>query len=260
MSNALRRLREKLNDPLFIRTSDGMVPTAYAESIIHTVSSSLAELRNCLSATSVFASDTKHNFRLMMGDYNGAIVLPRVLSELQVSAPNITLTTTHIDRNSAYEKLRAGRTDVVITTELNGPGLYQQQLFEDAYVTLVGKAQSEVSGDLNLEKFCDIPHVLFSLEGRGTSNVDVALDKLSRQRQVALRVPHVSVIPQVLESVPYLATLPLRLAEVYLQRYDLKVYEPPVELKQLKVYQYWHSRQHHDPACIWLRSQIKGVF
>ncbi|MCJ8337163.1 MAG: LysR family transcriptional regulator [Pseudomonadales bacterium] len=257
VSNALRRLREKLHDPLFVRTADGMLPTVYTESIINVVTDALSSLRDCFASGPVFEGTSKHNFRLMMGDYNGAIVLPGLMQQIAKTAPNVSIRTLHIDRTSAYEKLRTGRTDLVISTDLSGPGLYQQQLFEDTYVTLVGSENPLVKDQLTLEQFCEIPHVLFSLEGKGSSNVDVALAKRSLKRNLVLRVPHVSVIPQVLEQNHYLATLPARMAIGYLQRYDLKIFQPPVDLAPFTVYQYWHTRQHHDPAVAWLRSQLK---
>jgi len=257
VSNALKRLRDKLQDPLFIRTADGMVPTAYAESIMPAVAQSLAGLRDCFAARREFEPESRHNFRLMMGDYNGAIVMPRLMQTLAQQAPAITVTNSHIDRNSAYEKLRTGRVDLVITAALEGPGLYQQQLFEDRYVTLAGEHNDHIRNGLNLDRFCELPHVLFSLEGHGRSNVDKALEPLGRKRHIALRVPHVSIIPAVLEQTDYLATLPARVALNYMERYRLRLFETPVELDQERVFQYWHSRQHQDPACVWLRKLLK---
>lgn len=39
VSNALRRLRERLDDPLFIRGADGMVPTALVQALIGPIES-----------------------------------------------------------------------------------------------------------------------------------------------------------------------------------------------------------------------------
>ncbi|MGY0217506.1 LysR family transcriptional regulator [Endozoicomonadaceae bacterium StTr2] len=260
VSNALKRLREKVGDPLFVRTADGMVPTTYAEKIIPVVSGSLAALRDCLAATGSFdCSLSSDNFRLTVSDYIGSLLLPGLMRQLENVAPGITITTSHIDRDSAYEKLRTGRTELVVSTDLNGPGLYQQQLFEDHYVTLGGKHHFDKNCRMTLKKYCETPHILFSLEGKGAGNVDTALAKQSLRRKVALRVPHVSVIPAVLEQTGYLATLPSRVATQYLERFELKQFQPPLELDGYKVFQYWHTRQHHDPACSWLRSVIKSL-
>ncbi|MCE0494702.1 LysR substrate-binding domain-containing protein [Vibrio sp. DNF-1] len=140
---------------------------------------------------------------------------------------------------------------------MTGAGLYQQQLFEDSYVTLARKNHPQREGKLTLDIYSEIPHVLFSLEGKGISNIDTALAAYSLTRKIALRIPHMSVIPMVLEKTDYLATIPKQLAEHFLTRYELKMYRPPVDLKPFTVYQYWHRRQHHDPACAWLRKQIK---
>ena len=45
-SNALARLRDTFNDPLFIRTAQGMMPTPLAQNIITPVRSALHLLRS----------------------------------------------------------------------------------------------------------------------------------------------------------------------------------------------------------------------
>ncbi|WP_373054832.1 LysR family transcriptional regulator [Vibrio salinus] len=88
VSNALKRLRNKLNDPLFVRTTDGMIPTAYSESIAGVVTDSLNNLRDCLSSESIFTDESTRSFRLMLGDYYGAVILPSLTRLLQEQSPN----------------------------------------------------------------------------------------------------------------------------------------------------------------------------
>src|SRR5215510_8594831 len=55
MSNALARLRRTFNDPLFVRTSEGMSPTPVAQSLIGPVRLALAQLREIFDEKSAFA-------------------------------------------------------------------------------------------------------------------------------------------------------------------------------------------------------------
>ena len=49
VSNQLARLRDAFDDPLFVRTSEGMVPTPRAEAIADPIRKSLVEIRFCLA-------------------------------------------------------------------------------------------------------------------------------------------------------------------------------------------------------------------
>ena len=176
MSNALRRLREKLDDPLFVRTSEGMVPTNYTIAIQPTVSHALNSLRDCLTPDISFdPAQAKNHYRISHSDVIGSILLPDLFTNLQTKAPDVSFTFRHNDRVSAYELLRTGRLDLVLSSDLEGPGMYQQLLFEDEYVTVISKTHSSIGDELSLDQFCAARHVIYSLEGHGPSNVDTAL-------------------------------------------------------------------------------------
>jgi DNA-binding transcriptional LysR family regulator len=48
MSNALHRLRVTFDDPLFVRTSSGMLPTAFARSMFDSIRPALGQLRETI--------------------------------------------------------------------------------------------------------------------------------------------------------------------------------------------------------------------
>ena len=64
ISNALTRLRNILDDPLFIKTNDGMQPTAFAESISGRVSEALSLLQNVSQSRSRWPDRTKLTGRI----------------------------------------------------------------------------------------------------------------------------------------------------------------------------------------------------
>ena len=54
MSNALKRLREQFDDPLFVRTPGGMVPAAGAKKLIDAIEEGLAKLNQAIDQTRNF--------------------------------------------------------------------------------------------------------------------------------------------------------------------------------------------------------------
>ena len=77
VSNSLSRLRSLFDDPLFVRTAEGMVPTPVSQNIIGSVRQALGLIRSSVQESETFdpkISDKR--FRVSMTDLNQAIILP----------------------------------------------------------------------------------------------------------------------------------------------------------------------------------------
>src|SRR4051794_27911380 len=69
MSNRLTRLRRDCSDPLFVRTTKGMVPTPFAEELAPTVRQALALLSNALDGGHRFdPASSSRRFSLVLSD------------------------------------------------------------------------------------------------------------------------------------------------------------------------------------------------
>lgn len=79
VSNALSRLRETFNDPLFVRTAQGMVPTPMAQNIIGPVRNALQLLRVSVQESRSFdPQQANKTYRISMTDLTEAVILPAV--------------------------------------------------------------------------------------------------------------------------------------------------------------------------------------
>ena len=82
MSNILRRLRNLFNDPLLIRSSEGMTPTERALELQPRIRDALSDLSMILEPRTEFRPYTSNRvFRIMTSDYAEA-TLVLVLSKL----------------------------------------------------------------------------------------------------------------------------------------------------------------------------------
>ena len=92
VSNALARLRESFNDPLFVRTAQGMVPTPMAQNIISPVRSALALLRVSVQESRTFNPlQANKTFRISMTDLSEAVILPPLFQRLRRHAPAVVV-------------------------------------------------------------------------------------------------------------------------------------------------------------------------
>ena len=92
MSNILRRLRNLFNDPLLIRSSEGMTPTERALELQPRIRDALSDLSMILEPRTEFRPYTSNRvFRIMTSDYAEATLVPRLVKALRSEAPNVVL-------------------------------------------------------------------------------------------------------------------------------------------------------------------------
>ena len=84
MSNGLRRLREVFDDPLLVRTSEGMTPTERALELEPVVREVLSKVDHAVQPRTAFdAENAVRVFRIMASDYAESTLLPTVLGKLR---------------------------------------------------------------------------------------------------------------------------------------------------------------------------------
>src|SRR4051812_11947934 len=92
VSNALRRLRDALNDDLLIRTAHGVKPTPRAENLWPAVRRALSELEEAIAPEQNFNIATANStFRLAMADATAALWLPALVRSIEREAPGLTI-------------------------------------------------------------------------------------------------------------------------------------------------------------------------
>jgi DNA-binding transcriptional LysR family regulator len=113
---------------------------------------------------------------------------------------------------------------------------------------------------LTKKKFLEASHVLVTYRGGGHRVIEEALERAGVTRRIALRVPHFTVVPMVLQRTDLILTLPARVALVYERDGKFKTLPPPVPMPSAEVAVHWHERFEADPGNRWLREQIIDLF
>ncbi len=91
MSRALGRLRHLLDDPLLLRGPQGYALSPRAESLRRPLSAILAEVQGLLVEPSFDPAAERRTVTIAMADSHSTLLLPPLLAQISVLAPNLTL-------------------------------------------------------------------------------------------------------------------------------------------------------------------------
>jgi DNA-binding transcriptional LysR family regulator len=259
VSNALSRLRKLLGDALFVRTPAGMDATPFARGVAEPVRQALALLDSALAHGPGFEPATATRaFRFYMSDLGQIEFLPPLIERVQRAAPGVRLEAVALDIEDIAGALATGALDLAVGFLPGlGPPVSRRALFRDPYLCLM-RADHPIKA-LTKRKFLDASHALVTYRG-GHRVVEEALERAGLARRIALRLPHFTVVPMVLERTDLLCTLPARVARVFERRGKLKSLPPPVPIPVADVAVHWHERFEADQGNRWLREQIVELF
>ncbi|WP_417559262.1 LysR family transcriptional regulator [Marinomonas sp.] len=260
VSLSLAKLRKDCDDPLFVRTNNGMLPTPKAEYMINNVQ----KILSLLEQVSLFNLEfdprmATREFRIAMTDASHITLLPTIQKKLQEVAPNISIKVIRFDMN-LEANLQNGEADLAIglLPDLD-TGFYQQTLFPQDWVCLVKQAHPRINHTLTIDQYMLEKHIGI-VSGTGAPLLEEALKKSSIERDVALKIPGFLGLGGLLTETDLVATLPRHIATTLSKHYQLKLIECPFWVEQFTVKQYWHQRYHHDSASRWLRMTCAELF
>ncbi|HWT18715.1 MAG TPA: LysR family transcriptional regulator [Variovorax sp.] len=261
VSLALARMRRQFNDPLFVRTAEGMVPTPHAADLLRPLRQALELLRVATRQQVVFdAGSSSRHFKICMTDVSHLEFLPRLIHRMAQVAPSIHIEVLRIGPDTR-RLLESGEADLAVgyMPELEA-GFYQQQLFEQGFSCVVRKDHPRVGKRMTLPLFKREKHVAITAPGTGHDLLQQQLKRLGVERRLALSLPTLPGLGNLLAQSDLIATVPKRVAQMLVSIAAVRLLAPPFELPAFAIKQHWHERFHLDPANRWLRSMIAEMF
>jgi DNA-binding transcriptional LysR family regulator len=261
MSHALARLRTLLDDPLFVRTPGGMVPTPRAEAMEAPIRRALVDIGAAIRDRSAFDPKTaKRAFTIATRDYADLVLLPPLVARLSREAPGVDLHVRTVPDDWAHA-LQQGEVDLVVAPlPGKGPsGVLARKLLDERLVCVMRKGHPDAKKPLGLARYLALRHALVAPQGRAGGLVDDVLAQKGLRRRVALRVPSFLVVPFVVARSDLVVTLAERVAVTFAESLDLAVLPPPLELSGFSLHLTWHERRAADAGLSWLRGLLLEV-
>jgi DNA-binding transcriptional LysR family regulator len=263
-SYALGRLRDLLGDPLFVRTSRGMVPTPYAEGLAVPLQEVLDRIRTEILERPRFEPSNVHRtFTLGLSDIGELVFLPRILEHVTRVAPGVAIATANVPEEGALEPLlRSGAVDLAIGNfrDPRSGLLYQQRLFGHSHVVIVRKDHPGIGNAISGQQYLAADHAVVHSGGLTEIDFEEALRRQGIVRRVVLSAKAYLAVPAILRQTSLVFTVPYAIGLALTDFAHVKMLEPPFRTPRANVRQYWHARFHHDPANQWMRAIVAELF
>lgn len=258
ISHALGRLRDRLEDPLFIRHGHKMRPTPLAQNLLPEIQSALAQLNQALQHAHGFdPSVANKTFTLAMRDVIEATLLPPLVTHFNKIGPNLSLASVTMDRKQLEAKLASGEWDFAVDILRPSPAsIKQQKLIADDLVVLKQKNKKSIQ-KIDKKAYLNALHIVVSSRPSGPSLVDYSLSALGLKRNVALRCQHYFAACQVVANSDLWLTMPRRYGQLLADQFDdIELLDLPFATSSVDVYLYWHQSHDNDGSNKWFRQFI----
>ncbi len=256
VSNALARLREHMQDPLFERSPQGMLPTPRGKVLSKPIRQALDVLDRGLRGEAAFNfTDSSREFVIAVEDYGETIILPRLLEWLSKVAPHIRIRIRPEPSGQLKNALRDGEVDLALDYfVLREPGFHSKCVMTETLLSLSRRDHPLVGEKLSLDSYLAQFHVVLAPRTDAMPMIDLALSKRGLKRQIAVIVPHFLSMPVIVQSSDLICTLPRRMAHLYADHFNLKSYAVPLRIPRFPVYLIWHESAEADAGHLWFRN------
>lgn len=259
MSHTLRALRELLGDPLLVRIGNAMVPTEHAEQLAGSLRRGLDELETVVRGRAAFSPGSiRDEFTLATHDGIGTPLVAPLLRALHAHAPHARLKVTPVEAARLHGQLATGEVDAALVPPLlNLGGLHTEPMLPSTLVALVRKGHPRIRKRLTLGAFCDTPHALYTLGSDGPGVIDRLLEPLGRTRHVAVKVPYLFALPELIATTDLIAAVAEPVAQSLCDSRPLRTLPLPFEVPPIPMMLCWHERFEADAAARFFREQVR---
>jgi DNA-binding transcriptional LysR family regulator len=265
VSNALSRLRETFDDPLFVRNGTGVRPTRRAAELWTPLARSLHAIRGMLEGEAFDASHSDAQLTITMSDYVSCIVAPRLLDRLGEVAPGIQC---HASPGTVVDfchTLNDNKADFAIgayNDEVQRPGfLRSRRLWSVNFACFMrsghplGKLEK-----MPLKKFLNARHVDVSLSGNSSVIYDRVLRSRGLERNLVATVSHYDAAYEVVRRSDLIAVLPWSEGLETVRMTGLRRVAPPLAAPPRTVELFWHERHETSVLHQWFGNLLVAMF
>ncbi|PHQ76722.1 MAG: LysR family transcriptional regulator [Shewanella sp.] len=261
ISKNLSQLRHLFNDPLFHRTSHGLMPTPLALELEPKLSAVLLTMEDLFAPSQFDLTDYQGCFRISMQESAFEFIVAPIINKLLSCAPGMRLDTWFKDTMS-LEQLNQGQLDFVILphdvgqTPNFGHHLKAKELYRDNLACVVRKGHPALAHKWDQQAYLNYRHVHVRDKELGTPIFEQTLSEQGLRRNIAVQVPDFYSATSLCSQSDLIFTTTSTWAEFAMTKQSLVHLPMPASSVQVVYSLIWHQRSDADQAHRWLKDQI----
>jgi DNA-binding transcriptional LysR family regulator len=206
VSHALDRLRRIVDDPLFVRSGRGIMPTGHARTLAAQARHILDGMRDFSRASAFDPKLAALALTVAANDLQRDLLLPVFLRRISAEVASVTLRVIPSELPQP-DLLRENRCDFLISPfPPSGADIFQKRLMRDRYVCFFDPARREPPA--SRADFLAARHITVVYADNERLNFDKQLDAHGITRDIAVSVPNFAGAASFLRGTDMLATLP----------------------------------------------------
>ena len=255
VSEHLKKLRDVFDDRLFLRKTNGFIPTPFAEELALGVDRLLNDFEALILPTSFDPKTISGTFVIAATDYAQQVVLPSLISQLRKQSPNLKLIVRDFEIDKLHELMESGKVNLAIAFPDYIPDSYPiVKLFEEHHVC-VASPNSSISGtNPTLADVANHPSIIASPSRPNfKGSIDDWFKQFGLKRNVVVSAPCFSIVPLYLETTDSIAFLPSR-AIKGLNLVEITLEQSPDKFDVIAA---WHPRYNEDALQNWVISLLQ---
>lgn len=257
ITHSLNRLRELLNDPLFVRQGNRMVATHKTRMIMPKVQLHLNGLQAAIHLQETFEPvDMELHFTVGVHDPFEWIVLPLLFERLEKEAPRVKVVSQRATRNEIEKELTSGSLDLAIDRRLHtSPRIHAEHLVDEPLVVVMRRGHPLASRPIERSDYFAARHVSVT-PGSKLDAIDLVLDESGQARRIGFVCQHYFGACQIVARNDWLLTMPRSYAYELSRVLPVTVRPLPIRFKPIPIEMYWHESKNHDRSHEWFRRLI----
>ncbi|HEY0122593.1 MAG TPA: LysR family transcriptional regulator [Rhizobium sp.] len=258
-SHALARLRHALDDELFVRSAQGMLPTARAEQLAEPIRQALSYLELGLQSGPFEPQSSTQKFKLALDNCSAVALTSKIVDAVGLAAPGVSLHLRPSGTIDVDRMIDAADLDMFI----GRPGddrerFASEELSSDDFVVVQRSGIRTACRGTTIDELTGTPHLHLSSAGDDTSFLDRWLAEQGVRREIKHAVPLLG-CTAVLQQQDVFVVMRRPIADVICRGSGLTARELPFASPKISTCMRWHKRVDSQPAHAWLRDMIRSA-
>ena len=255
ISYSLDRLRKAFDDPLFVKSGRGILPTERAKEIAPKIRELLVDMELLASKDKYHPSEDNSLISIAANVMELLPYLNALHKEIISASDNASVKFLELgSRENIHSLLDTQTVDIVISvrpTELNS-SLNTKPIFSfDQVCYFDGSKRNSIE---TIEEYCNAGHAVLDFGGVTKSTIDHTLSAMSMSRKIKLRAPNIAALARMIRGTSLITTMQTDLSNHAMSGLDYSF--PPLSVPKVNIDMIWHRRSEYSGRNVWLRNLI----